>query len=183
MNSIMKKAAITLATAAAAIGIGIAPAAASVPFAASGSATFTSGTISISCPAASLMGTSPAATITAPAQVAAITSSTWSGCTYSTLPLTVSQSGTWVLWANGASGGVASVEIRSFNVTLSIPSLGCTIHFAGTAPGTFTNSTQMLSFAGGALTASGSGFCLGLGTTGSLNATYHVTSPAPLTIL
>jgi hypothetical protein len=68
-------------------------------------------------------------------------------------------------------------------MTWNNPSLGCTIHITGTTAANWSNA-QVLSFPGGStLNTSGSGFCLGLGSTGSLTGSVNVTgSPSPITV-
>jgi hypothetical protein len=146
--------------------------------------TLTSGTITYSCSNVTGSGGIVPGSYAVPAQVGTITSTSWSGCTAFGVPATVTQTGTWQLWATGVqSGGVTPGEIRNVDFTLNVPSLGCTVHWTGTAPESWQN-TQSLAFTGGALSTTGVGFCVGLGSTGSLSGTFGFTgSPSAISIL
>jgi hypothetical protein len=199
VKSIVKKAAITAVAAVAAIGIGMGVASAATVTASGGpnftatstDSVLTSGSITIHCSNASASGSIASGSYTTPAQIGTITSTKWGGalsasdsCTAFGVPATVTQTGTWQLWATGVqSGGVTPGEIRNVDFTLNVPSLGCTVHWTGTAPESWQN-TQALAFTGGALSTTGVGFCVGLGSTGSLSGTFGFTgSPSAISIL
>jgi hypothetical protein len=192
MNSMIKKVAITGAAAAAAVGIGMGPAAAATVTVSGGpnftssstTSTLSSGSITIHCNNATASGSISTGSFTTPATIGSITSTTWSGCSAFGATANVSGTGTWSLVATGASsGGVTPGQVTGVDATVTVPALGCTVHVTGSTAANWSN-TQVLSFPGGStLNTSGSGFCLGLGSTGSLTGSVNVTgSPSPITV-
>jgi hypothetical protein len=182
MSSLRKTAAIPVAAATAAICFAVGPAAATTVTVSGGPnfgggaspVTFTAGS-TLSCPSGSLSGSVTPGSYTVPAAIASFTSSTWSGCSFG-----VTLGGSLQVLVTGSPvGGVTPIEIRNFNATLTIPSLGCTLHFAGTAGGNFNNAAQDLTLTGTpTLSVATSGFCIGYTSPGSFTATYHSSGPA-----
>jgi hypothetical protein len=145
-----------------------------------------SGSITINCASATASGNINPGSYTVPAQIGSVTGSTWSGCAAFGVPATVTQNGTWQLWATDVtSSGVTPGRIPDTDATVSVPSLGCTVHVFGNAADSFDNATQTLTFTGDStLTTLGSGFCLGLGATGAFTGNFKVTvPPSPIILL
>jgi hypothetical protein len=192
MRKIVSKAGGLAVLAPVALVVGIGPAAAATVTVSGGpnftssstTSTISSGSVTIHCTNATASGSISTGSFTTPAAVGSITSTSWSGCSYFGATMTVSGTGTWSLVATGASsGGVTPGEVRNVDAILSIPALGCTVHVTGSTAANWSN-TQVLSFPGGStLNTSGSGFCIGLGSTGAMSGSFNVTgSPSAITV-
>lgn len=190
----IKKVAITAAATAGAIGLAVGPASAAGAItvagggaytaAASSTVTLTAG-VPLTCDSATATGTVTPGSYTTPAQIGTITSTGWTNCRALGLSSTVSQSGTWQIWATGTPvGGVTPGEIRNVDATINIGGGACTVHVTGTAGGIFTNGTQHLTLNGtGNLTVTHTGpLCIGVGSSGSFVADYLVSAASPITI-
>jgi hypothetical protein len=146
--------------------------------------TIWSGSVAIHCSNATATGSIAPGAYRTPATIGSITSTTWSGCTAYGATMNVTGTGTWSLVATGASsGGVTPGEITGVDMTWDSPALGCTVHVTGSTAANWSN-TQVLSFPGGStLNTSGSGFCIGWGSTGAMSGSFNVTgSPSAITV-
>lgn len=192
-RAVSKNATIAVATAIVALGIGVAPASASGAIDVAGGGAYTAaspGAVTMSagvpwtCTSGTMSGTVAPGQYTTAAQIGTITSSAWSSCKTLGLSTTMSQTGTWQIWATGMTvGGITSVEIRNVDATLNIGGGACTVHLTGTMGGSFNNATQHLTLNGsGNLAVTHSGLCIGIGSIGSFVADYQVSAAAPITI-
>lgn len=147
------------------------------------SISFTASSIGMSCGTVAFSGTSY--TGTGLTKIADLSSSTWSNCLGPlSLPMTVTQSGTWAVNATSVSGGVATGSVTGISVHVQDTSTGggiCKFDVSGSAPATFTNSTQILGVTASGLTVSGVSGCFGLlsgSSTAAFSGSFAVTNPA-----
>jgi hypothetical protein len=202
MNSMIKKAAVAGGVAAAALAIGVGPASAAGNVTVAGGPNYTAASkggplvlssgVTMNCTTGGATGTVIPGVHPTADKVGEITSTTWNSCTALGFSSTVSQSGTWEIWATGPTvGGVTPGEIRNVDATITIGGGLCTLHVTGTAPGEFRNPTStkgsqlvLTGSPAGTLNVAKSGLCVGVGSSGTFTGEYDVTgSPTnPITV-
>jgi hypothetical protein len=139
--------------------------------------------VDYTCSSVHFDGTVPAGATSA--TIADLTGSTWSSCiTFLGLDLSVQQIGTWEVDATSGpdDSGVTAVQVTGIDAIVTDTSTDggiCSYEVKGSAPGNFTNGTQIVQVNATSLTVSNVSGCFGL-VSGpmSFSGTFHVTNPA-----